>query len=208
MLDVHPPHESVHTWRDFFIHIATIVIGLLIAIGLEQSVEYAHHRHQLHTAEHNLAVEIAANRKTLAMDESELRTSVQHLHDADQHLEQLRAHQPLGGPLTAEWTWNDLAVGAWDTARAIGTTSLMTYDQAQHYADIYEQQTLVNSQASIYIRGVYRIGAPMELGKSTAQLTPDDIDKMQAAITASVSEVTYLLDLCSGLDLMYAEAAH
>jgi hypothetical protein len=31
MLDVHPPHESIHTWRSFFIHIATIVVGLLIA---------------------------------------------------------------------------------------------------------------------------------------------------------------------------------
>ncbi len=46
MLDVHPPHETAHTWRDFFIHIATIVIGLLIAIGLEQSVEAIHHHHQ------------------------------------------------------------------------------------------------------------------------------------------------------------------
>ncbi len=44
MLDVHPPHASPHTWRDFFIHIATIVVGLLIALGLEQSVE-AIHRH-------------------------------------------------------------------------------------------------------------------------------------------------------------------
>ena len=32
MLDVHPPHHAANTWRDFFIHIATIVIGLLIAI--------------------------------------------------------------------------------------------------------------------------------------------------------------------------------
>ena len=46
MLDVHPPHASTHTWRDFFLHIATIVIGLLIAIGLEQSVEAIHHHHQ------------------------------------------------------------------------------------------------------------------------------------------------------------------
>ena len=30
MLDVHPPHTSVHTWRDFFIQIAIVVIGLLI----------------------------------------------------------------------------------------------------------------------------------------------------------------------------------
>jgi hypothetical protein len=41
MLDVHPPHHAASTWRDFFIHIATIVIGLLIAIGLEQTVDTA-----------------------------------------------------------------------------------------------------------------------------------------------------------------------
>jgi hypothetical protein len=46
MLDVHPPHETPHSWRDFFIHIATITVGLLIALGLEQTVEYFHHRHE------------------------------------------------------------------------------------------------------------------------------------------------------------------
>jgi hypothetical protein len=33
MLDVHPPHEAAHTWKDFFIHVGTICVGLLIAIG-------------------------------------------------------------------------------------------------------------------------------------------------------------------------------
>ena len=46
MLEVHPPHQAPHTWKDFFIQIATITIGLLIAIGLEQTVEYFHHRYQ------------------------------------------------------------------------------------------------------------------------------------------------------------------
>ena len=46
MLDVHPPHAPTHTWRDFLIHIATICVGLLIAIALEQSIEALHHHHQ------------------------------------------------------------------------------------------------------------------------------------------------------------------
>jgi hypothetical protein len=46
MLDVHPPHHPTHTWKDFFIHIATIVVGLIIAVGLEQAVEALHHHHQ------------------------------------------------------------------------------------------------------------------------------------------------------------------
>ena len=47
MLDVHAPHETLQTWKAFFIHLATIVIGLLIAVGLEQTVEYFHHRQQV-----------------------------------------------------------------------------------------------------------------------------------------------------------------
>ena len=61
MLDVHPPHTPTHTWRDFFIHIATIVIGLLIAVGLEQTVEYIHHREQIKQAREALVAEHAEN---------------------------------------------------------------------------------------------------------------------------------------------------
>jgi len=46
MLDIHPAQHAASTWRDFFIHIATIVLGLLIAVGLEQTVEYFNHQHQ------------------------------------------------------------------------------------------------------------------------------------------------------------------
>ena len=57
MLDIHPAHHAASTWRDFFIHITTIVLGLLIAIGLEQTVEWMHHRHQLHQLEADLHTE-------------------------------------------------------------------------------------------------------------------------------------------------------
>ena len=47
MIDIHPPHHAATTRRDFFIHLATVVLGILIAIGLEQTVEYFHHRDQV-----------------------------------------------------------------------------------------------------------------------------------------------------------------
>jgi len=46
MIDIHPPHKSDHTWTDFFIHIGTIAVGILLAIGLEQTVELIHEHHQ------------------------------------------------------------------------------------------------------------------------------------------------------------------
>ncbi len=66
MIEVHPPHENVHTWRQFFIHIAAITIGLLIAIGLEQTVVYFHHRHQLQEARRELTAELEENRRVVA----------------------------------------------------------------------------------------------------------------------------------------------
>ena len=46
MIDIHPPQTSDHTWKDFFLHIGTIAVGILIAIGLEQTVELIHQHHQ------------------------------------------------------------------------------------------------------------------------------------------------------------------
>jgi len=45
MLEVHAPHETLHTWKGVFVHIAIIVVGLIIAVGLEQAVESFHHRY-------------------------------------------------------------------------------------------------------------------------------------------------------------------
>jgi hypothetical protein len=46
MLEPHAPHEQIHSWRSFAIHIAAIAVGLLLALALEQSAEAIHHRHQ------------------------------------------------------------------------------------------------------------------------------------------------------------------
>src|ERR1700722_17928535 len=80
-----PTHHAASTWRDFYIHITTIVLGLLIAIGLEQTVEWMHHRHQLHQLEADLHTEGIRNLH-IALDNihgSELRRDA----DANQYAE-------------------------------------------------------------------------------------------------------------------------
>ena len=68
MLDVHPPHEAAHTWKDFFVHIATIVIGLLIAVGLEQTVEAIHRSAERRDLLHDIHVECEENLRSLDSD--------------------------------------------------------------------------------------------------------------------------------------------
>jgi hypothetical protein len=61
MLDVHAPHEPINSWKGFVLHIATIAIGLLIALGLEQAVEHFHNRHEVREAREALAAEHEEN---------------------------------------------------------------------------------------------------------------------------------------------------
>ncbi len=68
MFDVHAPHESIHTWKDFFIHIATIVVGLLIAVGLEQAVEAIHHSNERRELIREMREEAEHNIETLRFD--------------------------------------------------------------------------------------------------------------------------------------------
>ena len=64
----HAPHEPIRNWQGFLIHIATITIGLLIAIALEQFVEYLHQLHQRHQLQHDLLEEAKRNRDILTTD--------------------------------------------------------------------------------------------------------------------------------------------
>ena len=39
MREVHPMHEPPLTWKGFLVHIATIVVGLFIAVCIDKAVE-------------------------------------------------------------------------------------------------------------------------------------------------------------------------
>ena len=45
-MDVHAPHHAIEGWKDFFVHLVTISVGLLIAVGIEGCVEL-HREHKL-----------------------------------------------------------------------------------------------------------------------------------------------------------------
>ncbi len=43
MLDVHAPHSKIEGIKEFLLHLFTISVGLLIAVGIEGCVERYHH---------------------------------------------------------------------------------------------------------------------------------------------------------------------
>ena len=139
MLDIHPPHHAANTWRDFFIHIITIVIGLLIAVGLEQTVEGIHHSHQRHQLGEDLRAEGLRNLH-VALDN--IRICEQHRQSKSaQYAEFLvaaRQHRPPAAfPAPPDETYVRPAYAVWTVAQQSGTTGLLPRADAQRYVRLY-----------------------------------------------------------------------
>lgn len=137
MLDVHPPHAPTHTWKDFFIHVGTICVGLLIAVGLEQTVEAIHRAHERHALIAAVHAECDENLKSLdsiVATESTLsdyqRAAIVALRDAKQQADFVIVTMPHRGELRGG---HSPAHGVWTAARSSGKVGLLDENLAQVY---------------------------------------------------------------------------
>jgi hypothetical protein len=144
MLDVHAPHEAINTWKGFFIHIATIVIGLLIAIGLEQTVELLHHRHQVAEAREALRLELDQNRRAYADRISEFHRQTAALLNNVTVLRYIQQHpearqEDLPGILVWHAVRGEFTASVWKTAQQSNVTALMPQDEVRKYTLTYDR---------------------------------------------------------------------
>src|SRR5690242_13563893 len=94
-----PIHPVAHRWRDFFVQIAAIAIGLLLALGLDRTVGYFHERHQLGQARRDLALEIEQNRRNWEKNVAEVQRIQKELETDVAVIQGLQSSSPLAGQL-------------------------------------------------------------------------------------------------------------
>lgn len=151
MLDVHPPHERMHGFRDFALHLLTITVGLLIALSLEGCVEWQHHRHLLHEAETDLRGEVDKNSRQIPLLHKQIEDQQKELDSDLNALDQMQAHPK--GPhqqLGFSFHWSGFDDVAWKTAQSTGALAYMTYRDASTYSTIYAMQNeLFNAEKDV-----------------------------------------------------------
>jgi hypothetical protein len=81
-MDIHKP-KPFHNWREFLKEYGIIVLGVLTALGLEQAVEWAHHRSQVDEAIEDLRQQSNGSRDAMAFDVATLKGEIA---DADHDL--------------------------------------------------------------------------------------------------------------------------
>lgn len=213
MLDVHPPHEPLYGWRDFFIHLATITIGLLIALSLEGCVEWQHHRHLVHEAEASLQHEIRSNAQNLPGVLDDLHKQQKALSQDIVVLKKIIANPKVQNhdEMSISFRMSGFDTVSWKTAQSTGALSYMPYDLAQEYSDIYSMQELVSDAEKQAARDTI-VTAGAFIGSKPGDPNPS---AEEAVLIKQHIEVLggqlFLLDsLIKGLDTQYKKfmAAH
>jgi hypothetical protein len=214
MLDVHSPHEPIIGWKDFLLHLFTITIGLLIALSLEGTVEWFHHRHLLHEAEASLYREIDGNAKGLKGAVTDLHKQQGELkHDIVVLNQLIRTGKlPKNGHMDISFHIKSFDNVGWKTAQATGASAYMPYANAQECASIYGTQDALDDAEKQATRDAILSLAPfMDSDDDKApDPTKDDGKIIKERIETLEGQILLVDSLMTALDGQYKKylAAH
>ena len=186
MLDVHPPHHAASTWRDFFIHIATIVIGLLIAIGLEQTVEHIHHHSQAREIEESLHRESIANRALMQRDFATI--------DEAHRLIRLNMASVMAAAAPGKATFHltpfmqsTYVISPTDTAwlalRDDNLLAIVPDSVAAGYSKLETMRSIIAAMNNNVIQSRQAVQALLHLREDPAQLSPEEFERLLLAFS-------------------------
>jgi hypothetical protein len=197
MIDIHVP-QATHTWKDFWIHLGTITIGLLIAISLEQSVEKLHQLHQRHQLEEDLRAEAVKNITILdhnyhSIDNymawaSELRDTVNAMHASG-------GKKKLPYPPRPDIPLINLtspSSSAWTTAQGSALVDLLPREEAKMYDRVYFELKLLSDvqvirsdagREEIYFMARFAPVTLAPLQPDLSRMSVEQMDQFSALVT-------------------------
>jgi hypothetical protein len=184
MLDIHTAHHAASSWKEFFVHITTIVLGLLIAVGLEQTVEYVHHRHLANEARASIQQELIHNASTLQTNEDRLLADQQTL---EKDLELLDSSTPDAQTLPAlqySWLNGRIADAAWSAAKTDGSIALIPSKEIAAANFFYSSNIEMTPLYFAYFTDIDTASAIVDHSRAIGKLTPAARDQLRT-LTAS-----------------------
>jgi hypothetical protein len=209
MLEPHVPQEAIHSWKGFLVHIVAIVIGLLIAVVLEQSVEFFHHRHQRLQLEEQMHEVLEDNTQTVAVDTKQLTALRAYLVD----LQTAVAARRRGQSLPAAPAGNDPRSGVlvrlpslapYEAAKENGTVALLSSQRIRLYNRLALQRDLLRSVYDHWFEDLaamdafvkrfdYSAGNQLRGNFDLAALSPAELTEYQALIGTALSRVDWMI---------------
>ena len=183
MLDVHLPHKKIHGVGEFFLHLFTISIGLLIAVGIEAAVERHQHRELASEARDTMTAEIRKNSGSVAEAIQDIDQEQQKLKRnlAEIRKVQLNPGDPASRSLRLDISFNTTGLEdtGWRTAQATGALAFMPYADSERFTSIYSTaDTFLKNQDHLSEDESRAFGVIQKFHVGEGTLTKDAADAM------------------------------
>jgi hypothetical protein len=204
-VEVHPPHGPIHSVKDFMVHLLAITVGLLIALGLEASVEWMHHRYLVREARENIAQEVRDNQQSLAREMSALPNEKTQL---EALLKVVSDRQNGRATRTSEnLVWNDtrLSDSSWNTAFSTGAVAHMNYGEVRRYSQLYALQQMFNATMDRYLesrRDMYAFLTRLDLPDKPSTT---EFENGKRVITSEMITGQFLREIGQALSVGYGK---
>ena len=205
MSDNHSVRQIPHHWRDFFVQIAAIALGLLLALGLDRIVGYFHGRQQLTEARRELRLELAQNRDVWNRNSAEVQRIEKELKTDLEVIQELQSHSPTTAKLDYSVGFYAVKDGPWQAVRQNGSLNLMPNDELQDYTWFHEILTYTMEAMHAFepvmtTSGAIATRAPLE------KLTERDLAELASKTSEAQGRLAHLSMFLgfegSGLDRM------
>jgi hypothetical protein len=192
MLEVHAPHEAPHSWKDFFIHLGTITIGLVLALGLEQFATFLHERSEVRETRAALQAEHQENIHRFHENVRSHLTAMALMHNNLRVVAYLRAHPGTPEaqlPGTVIWPIfvEPPVKAAWATAQSTNVLGLMPPGEVRRMtADYFQLDYAWQLYQPVAAKLVQCVNYNSYTSDVTT-LTPDALDRITACVNEAES---------------------
>jgi hypothetical protein len=207
MIEVHPPEKRIHGVGEFFLHLFTITIGLLIALALENAAGALHHRHQRQEAEATIREEMMENRADLVKADAATKTEMDNMLAV---LGYLQARSEGENPSTARvsmgFSMTHLQDAGWRTAAATGAVQYMDYKAVQRFSESYDLQDVYNRLQSQTLDNYLNLNSHVAAKSDPKSLTPQEAEATMSDVRVTMAHLGAMRDLSRGLLQSYDEA--
>jgi hypothetical protein len=197
-LDVHAPHEPIHGVKDFLLHLLTITVGLLIAVGIEGCVEL-HREHKLvKEARATLRDEIQNNSNSMndavtTLDKENVVIG-NNIDALTKVMRNPKDKDAQNANISANFSMISLKDTAWKTAQETGALTYMPYVQAQRYSEVYNmQQDFLKQQDKILDDEAQFIGVMRKTDFGNGDLTKEQASEALERFGVWQAHLSYLV---------------
>jgi ribosomal protein L9 len=207
MLEVHPPQKHIHGVAEFFLHLFTITVGLLIALALENAAGAAHHRHQREQAETTIRQEMGENREHLAEASAAIKSEMDSMAAMLGYLEARSKGQDAStAGISLGFRRVHLQNAAWRTAGATGVVQYMHYDDVEKFAEAYDTQEAFNGLQNQTLENYLKLISYVAANNDPKNLSQADVESAISDVRNTIAHLGAMRDISHNLLESYDDA--